>query len=211
MTSLKSTGASNEMIHAKPLICVDIDNVIAKTDEVMRRVIRAHSRLQVDLSYEDVICFEYWKCRDGAGRRFGKEEWSDIHTEFTRDHLLEIAPFDKVSYYLRNIREKFAVHLATSRLKDGQANTRLWLERNQIPYDELHFATEGTKHLIDEWFVAAVEDDREQGYAFYSKGIAVFLLAHPWNTVGSHSPLRRVDNWEQLTRELLNLNLRARN
>lgn len=59
-----------------------------------------------------------------------------------------------------------------------------------------------TKHLIDAHFAVAIEDDREQGYAFHSNGVKVFLLAHPWNEVGPHSPLNRVENWEQLAEEL---------
>ena len=39
-------------------ICIDIDNVIAKTDEVLRSVIQTHSRHGVDLRYEDVVCFD---------------------------------------------------------------------------------------------------------------------------------------------------------
>jgi len=207
MNSQGNIGVSNKnsMNQVKPALCVDIDNVIAKTDEVMRKVIHAHSRSQVDLDYEDIVCFEYWRCRDASGRRFDKREWKRIHEEFTRNHLLKILPFDNVSHHLEIISEKFDIHLATSRLDDGQETTRVWLKQHGIPYKKLHFVLEGTKHLIDEPFVAAIEDDREQGYAFYSKSVYVFLLAHPWNTVSPHSPLKRVTDWEQLTHELLNL------
>ena len=51
-------------------ICVDIDNVVARTDDVMREVIRECSQDRVDLVCEDVVCFDYWMCRDGLGRRF---------------------------------------------------------------------------------------------------------------------------------------------
>jgi len=205
LNSQKNTGLSNDMTSTKPVVCVDIDNVIAKTDEVMREVIRAHSRLHVDLSYDDIVCFEYWMCRDRAGRRFDKIEWKKIHKEFTRNYLLQIVPFDNINRYLNTIGGKFDVHLATSRLDDGQEATRMWLDEYGIPYRKLHFVPEGTKHLINEHFAAAIEDDREQGYAFYSKGIPVFLLAHPWNVVGAYSPLNRVKDWGQVTSGLLNL------
>lgn len=195
------------MSRAKPAICIDIDNVIAKTDEVMREVIQAHSKSHVDLAYEDVVCFEYWRCRDRMGRRFDKNEWRKIHEEFTHSHLLEIVPFENVATHLGVISGRFDVHIATSRLKDGQEGTRVWLRRRGLPHKKLHFIAEGTKHLIDEQFVAAIEDDREQAYAFYSQGVQGYLLAHPWNTVGPHSPLKRMRDWEQLTRELLNLPL----
>lgn len=207
ISSQENIGVSNKnrMDQVRPAICVDIDNVLAKTDEVMRQVIRVHSSSHVDLAYNDVVCFEYWMCRDGAGRRFDKREWTKIHREFTHNHLLQILPFDNVSHHLETLSERFNVHLATSRLNDGQEATRVWLKQHGIPYKKLHFVQEGTKHLIDEQFVAAIEDDREQGYAFHNNGVYVFLLRHPWNTVNPYSPLKRVTDWEQLTNELLNL------
>ena len=209
INSQENTGISikNNLNQVKPALCVDIDNVIAKTDEVMRKVIYEHSRSKVKLEYEDVVCFEYWKCRDGSGQRFDKSEWKKIHQEFTHNYLLKITPFDNVARYMKILCTKYDIHLATSRLNDGQEATRLWLSQHEIPFKKLHFVQEGTKHLINENFVAAIEDDREQGYAFNSKGIRVFLLAHPWNVVGPHSPLKRVTDWEQLTHELLSLNL----
>jgi uncharacterized HAD superfamily protein len=207
--SQENIGVSiiNSYNQVKAALCVDIDNVIAKTDEVMRKVIYEYSRSQVDLGYEDIVCFEYWRCRDRSGRRFDKDEWKKIHEEFTHNYLLKIMPFDNVAQYLEILCTKFDIHLATSRLNDGQEATRVWLSQHGIPYKKLRFVQEGTKHLIDEKFIAAIEDDREQGYAFNSNGIPVFLLAHPWNVVGPHSPLKRVTDWKQLTHELLTLKL----
>lgn len=188
-----------------PAICVDIDNVIAQTDKVMRKVIRDCSGNHVDLAYDDIVCFNYWLCRDTYGRRFDKSEWRKIHEEFTRAHLLRILPFDNVKDHLKCIGEKFDVHLATSRLVEGQEQTLVWLSQHQIPYCELHYVRQGEKHLINHHFVAAIDDDREQGYAFNYRGVRTFILAHPWNHISPYSPLRRVANWEELTREILNL------
>ncbi len=104
---------------------------------------------------------------------------------------------------LEEIKTAFDVHLATSRLAQGHDKTIAWLEDHKIPYSELHWARHGEKHLIDRTFLAAVEDDRERGYAFHSTGVEVFLLAHPWNHIGPFSPLRRIADWNELPRELL--------
>jgi len=191
----------------RPAICLDIDNVIGATDSVMRGVIRDHSTTQVDLSYEDVVCFDYWLCRDRAGRRITREEWGIIHEAFTHHYLPRIVPYEGVKAHLERLIDRLEIHLATSRLKDGWSETIDWLSRHQIPYTELHFVNHGEKHLIDHPFLAAVEDDREQAYAFYSKGIEVFLLAHPWNIIGPCSPLNRVAGWPELTRKILSLKL----
>lgn len=191
-------------------ICIDIDNVIARTDEVMRQVIREHSKDHIDLAYEDVVCFDYWMCRDAIGRRFDKREWAKIHEEFTRHHLLRIEPFDNVMEHLERIAERFDIHLATSRLPKGWKHTLQWLKKHEIPYSEIHQVNHGGKHLIGQSFVAAIEDDREQAYAFYSKGVRGFLLAHPWNHIGPHSPLSRLANWGELAGEILALKFQRR-
>ncbi len=184
-------------------ICIDIDNVIAATDVVMRQVIRDCSKDNVDLQYEDVVCFDYWLCRDARGRRFQQSEWGDIHRTFTDKPLGEIRPVNGVRLYLQELKAKYKLHLATSRLPAGKQRTTRWLHDHQIPYDALHFVRHGEKHLIDEHFMAAIDDDREQGYAFHACGISVFLSAHPWNRVGKYSPLIRCATWNEITARLL--------
>jgi uncharacterized HAD superfamily protein len=186
-------------------ICVDIDNVIAHTDEVMREVIRDCSKDKVELAYEDVVCFDYWKCRDSSGRRFDKGEWRTIHEEFTRTHLLRIRPVESVNESLHRIAKRFEIHLATSRLPAGREDTLAWLAKYEIPHCKLHFVEHGQKHRIDNRFAAAIDDDREQGYEFHASGTQVFLLAHPWNEVGSRSSLKRVADWGKLTEGVLDL------
>ena len=183
-------------------ICVDIDNIVAQTDEVMREVIRDFSTDKVHLGYDDVVCFDYRLCRDKVGRRIEKDEWEKIHEEFTRNHLLRIRPLDGVREHLKTISKNFEIHLATSRLAGSHQYTLQWLEKHKIPYHDLHHVRSGEKHLIPVRFVASFEDDREQAYAFYTKGIRSFLLAHPWNHVEKFSPLLRVEGWKDFIRKL---------
>lgn len=183
-------------------ICIDIDNVIAETDEVMRSVIRTHSRQGVNLRYEDVVCFDYWLCSDSQGRRIDRDEWRLIHEEFTSNHLARILPAERVQEHLQLLAQNFDIHLATSRLEHGHESTREWLETHSIPHHHLHFVRHGEKHLLEQTFVAAVEDDREQATAFFASGIPAYLIAHPWNTVGPHSPIKRVNGWEEITEAL---------
>lgn len=182
---------------------MDIDNVVARTDEVLREVIRECSKDHVDLSYEDVVCFDYWLCRDSLGRRFDKREWGKIHRKFILNDLMRIAPVKNVQSHLARVGERFEIHLATSRPDEGREDTLRWLREHNIPYSDLHFVKNGEKHLIQNDFDIAVDDDREQGYAFFAKGVRAFLLAHPWNEIRAYSPLRRVADWEELAGQLL--------
>jgi uncharacterized HAD superfamily protein len=182
----------------KPRICVDIDNVIAQTDQVIRRIIKLHSNQAVDLCYEDIADFDYWRCLDKSNRRIDKEEWERIHLEFTQNHLDEVQPFQNVAAHLATLADRFEIHLATSRLAAGAEHTRDWLARHQIPFDHLHFVSHRKKQEIPVVFAAAIDDDRDQAQLFYDSGVRAFLLAHPWNAVETGSPLIRVSGWPDL-------------
>jgi uncharacterized HAD superfamily protein len=189
----------------KPPICVDIDNVIAQTDEVMRAVIKLFSKNQVDLRYEDVVEFDYWKCVDQHGRSFLKTEWQDIHLKFTRNYIQRIRPFDNVREHLLRLGEKFEIHIATSRLPEGHDGTRAWLATHRIPFAQLHFVGHRKKHTLAEVFVAAIEDDRDQAVLFHDHNVPAFLLAHPWNILQPGSKMTRVDQWSVLVARLLEI------
>ena len=178
-------------------VCVDLDNVIARTDEVLRCAIREHSQQGVDLAYEDVTDFDYWKCTDRFGRRLQKHEWPLIHREFTLNYLDRIEPFEEVDVHLQNLQEYFEIHIATSRLPEGHAATKRWLQRHALPFLRLHFVRHRKKHEIQLPFVAAIEDDRVQAELFAAKGVRGFLLAHPWNDQ-SGGGIERVLGWAEL-------------
>jgi predicted RNA-binding protein with RPS1 domain len=59
--------------------CLDIDNVIAQTDEVMRRVIEEYTGGRVRLSYEGIKEFNYYECRDARGNNITREQWTQVH------------------------------------------------------------------------------------------------------------------------------------
>ncbi len=77
----------------KAHFCIDIDNVIAQTDEVMRRVIEEFTGGRVALKYEDIVTFNYHECRDRKGERITKEEWGQVHDRFSEpQNILGIEP-----------------------------------------------------------------------------------------------------------------------
>lgn len=43
-------------------LCIDIDNVLAQTDVLMRKLIKEHTRTRVELRYEDIVTFDYRQC-----------------------------------------------------------------------------------------------------------------------------------------------------
>lgn len=185
-------------------LCIDIDNVIAQTDAVMRRVIRQYSTKQVDLEYKDVVNFDYWACSDRRGQCISREEWSEIHKAFSQpETILSIPPYPGVQDALRQIAERYQLLLATSRLPSARRATVEWLEQHDFPAHSLCFVNHREKHVVLGRFDVAIEDDREQAYAFARHRTKAVLLAHPWNEVPRRSRIKRLPDWPSLVKFLL--------
>ena len=187
-------------------LCVDIDNVVAQTDKVMRRVIREASSEQVALRYEDVTSFNYWECRDSQGRQITRDEWEDIHQRFSESrNIVAIEPYPGVQTHLRQLSDKYEIHLTTSRLPAAELPTTKWLEHHDFPPHQLHFVPHRQKHLSGVRFHMVIEDDRRQAELFACLGIPAFLLAHPWNVVEESDLIKRTNSWAELMEALYQL------
>lgn len=193
------------MISPAIQFCIDIDNVIARTDEVMRLVIRDFTKGRVQLAYEDIIKFNYYECSDAHGNHITKEEWRDVHDLFSEpEYLVRVQPMPKAVEGICRLAERGTVHFATSRLRKARRATVEWLDVYGFPDHDLHFLKHGEKHVSLRPFTAAVEDHYEQAKAFAAVGeTPCFLIRHPWNR--AESPIKNVewvDDWNELMERL---------
>ena len=188
---------------SRPPVCIDIDNTVADTDTVMRHLMRAVSEGRVNLDHEDVICYEYWKCRDARGNRLTAEEWRKVVSDFHKEGILDAQPYEDVVPQLERLQGMFEVHLVTSRDSASASLTKSWLDRHGIPHDFVHFVRHGEKHRLPVPFSSAVDDDREQAYAFYATGVHAIVISQPWNHLDRHSPLERLSGWKAIATRLL--------
>jgi uncharacterized HAD superfamily protein len=188
----------------KPRLCVDIDNVIARTDEVLRGIIREQTRGRVDLRYHQVVEFDYRQCADSRGGRISEHEWNAIHDRFSEPrNVLRVQPVDGVQAHLEGLSDKYAIHLATARLPRTRRATIEWLERHNFPRHDLHFVVPGEKHTSLGSFHAAIEDHYEQAIAFARIGTPCYLIRHPWNQ--SRQKVENLDwvsGWPDLVQKL---------
>ena len=191
----------------EPRLCIDIDNVLARSDKVMRRVIRECTNERVNLRYEDIVEFDYCKCRDASGQAITKDEWSNVHAQFSRpDNIGSIEPFPGVSEHLSRLADVCGLHIVTARLPQARTATIEWLDALQLPPYDLHFLHHGMKHAVLTNFAAVVEDDYDQAVAFAEQRTPCFLLAHPWNKTKPHvSKVEWVKDWNELARAVLSL------
>jgi uncharacterized HAD superfamily protein len=189
-----------------PHFCIDIDNTIAQTDKVMRRVIAEVTGGRVQLEYDDIVTFNYYECRDSKGNRITKDEWRTVHDRFSEPEiLLSVEPFRGALDSIRALAERGVIHVATSRLAKARKTTIEWLEIHGLLSHDIHFLRHGEKHAALRQFTAAVEDDYDQAAAFaYIGQTPCFLIRHPWNR--NRYPLsnvRWVSDWAELTNSLL--------
>ena len=193
---------------AKAHFCIDIDNVIAQTDAVMRRVIAEFTGGRVELEYDDVVTFNYHECRDPKGERITKDEWKLVHDRFSEPkNILSIEPMPGAVDAINCLVEVGTVHLATSRTHKARKPTIDWLERHKFSERcDLHFLKHGEKHAALKQFTAAVEDDYDQavGYAMIG-GTPCYLMLHPWNCSRPALPniIHMECDWSRLAGHLL--------
>ena len=196
------------MSSADACFCIDIDNVIACTDEVIRRLISDFTGGRVRLEYEDIGVFNYYECRDQHGNQITKADWKLVHDLFSEPGtVMNIAPMLGALDGLFRLAEHATIHLATSRLPKARKATVGWLEKHGFPEHDLHFLKHREKHEVLRQFTAAVEDDYDQAVAFAVIGkTPCFLIRHPWNrNRAAVEGVQWVKGWSELTPRLMAL------
>lgn len=188
-------------------VCVDIDNVVAQTDERIREIIRNVTDNRVAYRYDDIINFNYFDCDDASGNRISREEWHAAHECFsTSEVLLSLKPINGALRNIQMLACKAEIHFVTSRLPSTMTATAEWLRQNGLADNPLHYCEHRAKHLLAKKYAAVVEDDYDQAVAFAQLGVPSFLIAHPWNWNRERVPLLYWHNqWDAVGHELLKL------
>ncbi len=186
-------------------ICVDVDNVVAGTDALIRRIIQDFTQDRVVLEYEDITDFDYCHCKDRKGNSINEKEWLAVHQTFSEDtNILAIKPLRDARKSLGKIAQLYEIHIVTTRIPNAWKSTIEWLLVNGIPHRFLHFVGHRQKHESLKGFSYAVEDDYEQALRYLETGTPCYLLRHPWNAAGKPKPgLHWVDDWSELEQRLL--------
>lgn len=186
-----------------PRLCVDIDNCVAATDEVMRRVIYHVTDGRVNFQYKDIREFDYHgaQCRDGKGEGINEATWKKVHDDFSEPEvILSIKPMAGAVDALRTLQGDFEIHFVTTRKPKARAATIHWLDRLGLDGKRpvsIHFVAHREKHEAIGNLTAAIDDDAEQAKLFTGVGVKSVLLAHPWNTT-TKPPVIRADSWNEI-------------
>ena len=178
----------------KPILGVDIDNVLADSDVRLRAMIR--DMFGIDLKAEQMTRYEY----EAYGVTW--EQLGEVFQVFNTDtcRTLELVPGAKAA--MQQLAPRYEIALVTSRDPESKAGTEYWLQATGLPYDQLHFNDE--KHALGIPYHAFIEDRHEHAHRIAGTGVAVYLLRRPWNTRPlAHPNVRHVDTWEEILKHLL--------
>ena len=178
----------------KPILGVDIDNVLAQSDACLRAMIRRHFR--IDLDEQDITQYDY------SAYGLTEIQLTEIFQSFNTSHCrtLKVIPGAKAALTL--LTPRFEIVLVTSRNPASKEGTEYWLRRKGLPYDQLHFNDE--KHALGIPYQAFVEDRHEHAHRIAATGAKVFLMTRPWNAQPlAHPNVQRVQTWREILTHLL--------
>ena len=179
---------------SKPILGVDIDNVLAQSDACLRTLIR--EKFQIKLEEEDITQYDY--SAYGVTERQLVEVFHLFNTETCRS--LKLVTGAKAA--LLRLAPRYEIVLVTSRNPASKEGTEYWLRRKGLPYDQLHFNDE--KHALGIPYHAFVEDRHEHAHRIAEIGASVFLMTRPWNASPiTHPNVRRVATWREIVEHLL--------
>jgi len=174
------------------IIGVDIDNVIAETEKELRRVI--FEKKGLSLTREDITSYSF---ENVAG--IEREDLKEIFEMFNEGGIfLDLEVMEGARETMSLLNEKHRIVLVTSRPACVERHTRQWLEREGIPYDELHFATEKKANGIP--FDLFFEDQDKFAIELAEEGAYVLLFDAPWNRHVEHDNINRVYSWQDVHR-----------
>ena len=178
----------------KPILGVDIDNVLAQSDACLRAMIR--QMFGIMLEEEEVTQYDYMNY--GVTEAQLVEVFQIFNAETCR--TLKVVPGARAG--LSKLARRYEIALVTSRNPASKAGTEYWLKTKGLPYDQLHFNDD--KHALGISYHAFIEDRHEHAHRIAETGATVYLLTRPWNADPlAHPNVRRVHSWDEILDHLL--------
>lgn len=190
---------------SKPIIAIDIDDVLARGTESLR--LEVNKRLGVDLQPEHyAIPGEYWDYYERvweANGLSGRITMEELNPQMVADQS-HVPPFDEAREVLKKLSKKYRLVIVTARNLDWEPATQRWLDAHfPHTFDCVHFAgnyastqTKGDlcRKLGAEWLI---DDNVGHAETALEQGIKVVLFGdYGWQKdIEIHKDIVRCRNW----------------
>ena len=173
----------------RPILGVDIDNVLAQSDACLRAMFR--ELYGITLQEQQMTQYDYMAY--GVTEEQLVRVFQLFNTEVCR--TLRVVPGAKAA--LVRLARWYEIALVTSRNPESKESTEYWLKAKRLPYDQLHFNDD--KHTLGIPYHSFIEDRHEHAHRLAETGTIVYLLTRPWNALPlAHPNVRRVHTWGEI-------------
>lgn len=181
--------AAPSRIPKRSRIGVDLDNVIAGTEGLIRQMI--YERYHITVSTEDFVDFNY------RGTVVSDGELVAILKDFHEQCCSDVLPLPGAVSSLQSLYKEAKIDIVTSRPLSSLALTLKWLAQYRLDVlGAVIFCS--TKLPLAERYFAFAEDNLETAVEFAKHGVAAVVFDYPWNRTAEVSEgIRRVADWQQ--------------
>lgn len=174
-------------------IGIDIDGVIADTQPVIIQNLNAH--FGKNHSMEEFVNFE-------PEQMYGidRQQLDNFIMERELDIIKATDPREDAVKIINQLKKEFTVHLISARTPAYLGNTREWLSKHGIPYDNIIHLGHHDKRssCMDERVDLFIEDNKRNAIQISSCGIPVYLFDATYNQGELPSLVRRVFSWVEI-------------
>ncbi len=174
-------------------IGVDIDNVLAATDPLIRQLIQQFYGISAPQS-----AITTW--RYSASLPITPENEDFIFTWFHAQAYPRLRLLKGARQSLAVLSLSYKIYLITSRPQTLEAGTIQWLRRKRIPYDQLFFLPDKT--ILAPRLAFVLEDNLDTSLAIAALGVPVYLFDYPWNRHPPTANIFRVTSWRDFMQKL---------
>lgn len=154
-------------------IAVDIDSTLHHYWDQLSAI--AKRRFGVDLPYEDQVTWDITRLRP-------EQVHACVQETHREPHVLAAEPYPGA---VETIRAWHAaghfIHITSHRATDAHAATERWLERIDLPYDELYCSWDKVSRCREIAIDVLIDDSPVNLLKAGEAGITPATILHPWN------------------------------
>lgn len=179
-------------------IGVDIDGVLA--DSLPLWVKELNRYFNKNKRVEEIRLFDICETYDITAGELGK--FLDLKGGFL---MSEPSPVTGAPHYLSRIKQHHDIYIVTAREVRYERETRGWLERHGMPYNELLLLGSHDKReaCLGRNLSVLVEDTLEISLEVSSVGVPVLLMDAPYNQGELPKTVYRKGSWDEIYRMIL--------
>ena len=174
------------------VFAVDIDNVLADTDSVVRKIIR--DLYDVPSTPDDITAWDY-----SSSLPISAKQERFVIDKLHREFLPSIQVVSGASFVMSHLSRLAPIWIITARPEWSRPETEKWLTDAGIHYDTLVFSTKKSESSVPAIFF--VDDNPRTANQLIVKSIKTLLMDRPWNRELIDSDLlTRVFSWLDIQR-----------